>query len=265
MNFFLRLVFCIVLGSFQCFAENDAVPSVANFPTIQAALDANPNRVVYLPAGDYTITEKIRLRGERCGLTGPGRIIQESADQPIIEVEDAAEAVLRDLTLTRPPGKRETDKEGILAIRCRDLVIENVRVIDNQTGSGAITVREGQGARISRCLVRNYMRVTVDDRTASEDWGYAFNCTNGTGIMMRYCTGSLIEGNRIIEANLVPTPEIKKQFKLGDFVKRNPVKGKIVNETLWEAGYTDNWQQGSGLIVTAPEVSERQSKATISI
>lgn len=245
------LLFCI--ASIAVVASD---PSVADYPSIQAALDANPNRMLFVPAGDYTIQDKIRIRGERSGLFGPGRIIQESDNQPIIEIENADGAEIRDLTLTRPEGRMETNNEGVLAIKCRDLVIDNVRVIDNRTRSGAIALRDSQNCRISRCLVRNYMRVTIDDRTKSEGYGYAFNCTDGTGISVSYSTGTLIEGNRIIEANLVPTPEIKAKHKLGDFVKKNAQKGSIVNQVLWDAEYTDNWQQGSGLIVTAPEVSD---------
>lgn len=245
------LLFCIASSAVVA-----ADLSVADYPSIQEALDSNPNRMLFVPAGDYVIKDKIRIRGERSGLFGPGRIIQESADQPIIEIENADGAEIRDLTLTRPEGKMETNNEGILAIKCRDLVIENVRVIDNRTRSGAIALRESQNCRISRCLVRNYMRVTIDDRTKSEGYGYAFNCTDGTGISVSYSTGTLIEGNRIIEANLVPTPEIKAKHKLGDFVKKNAQKGSIVNQLTWDANYVDNWQQGSGLIVTAPMVSD---------
>jgi len=46
--------------------------------------------------------------------------------------------------------------EGILAIRCDDFVIENVKVLDNHTRSASVALRECKGARISRCLVRNY-------------------------------------------------------------------------------------------------------------
>jgi hypothetical protein len=151
----------------------------------------------------------------------------------------------------------ETNNEGILAIKCRDLVIENVRVIDNRTRSGAIALRESQNCRISRCLVRNYMRVTIDDRTKSLR-ATATPSTAPTAPASASATapGHLIEGNRILETNLVPTSEIKATHKLGDFVKKNAQKGSIVNQVLWDAGYTDNWQQGSGLIVTAPEVSD---------
>ncbi len=230
--------------------------SLADHDSIQTALDANPGAMIYVPAGDHVITQKLRVRGKGGGLEGPGRIIQTSSDQPIIEIENATGVVIRDLTLTRPEGKKETDKEGVIAIRCRDLALENVRVIDNRTRSAAIVLRECRDARISHCLVRNYMRVTVDDRTGSPDWGYAFNCTDGTGISVGASRGTLIEGNRVIEDNLVPTPEIKAKHRLGDWIRKNPQKGAIISQQAWDAGYTNNWQQGSGIIVTSPEVSD---------
>ena len=245
-----------LLALFLIVNASAAELSVTAYPSIQAALDANPNRMLFVPAGDYVITDKIRIRGERSGLFGPGRIIQQNAEQPVIVVEDAKEAEIRDLTLTRPEGKMETRQEGIVAIKCRDLVIENVRVIDNRSPAGAITVRESQNCRISHCLVRNYMRLSVDDRTANKDLGYAFNCTDGTGISVSYSTGTLIEGNRVIEDNMVPTPELKAKHKLGDWIKKNAEKGSIVNQATWDLNYTDAWQQGSGIIVTAPLVSD---------
>ncbi len=230
--------------------------SVAGYGSIQEALEANPDRMLYVPAGDYSITEPIRIRGHRAGLFGPGRIVQDNPEKPIIVIDEAVAAEIRDLTLTRPAGKMDTEQDGLLARKCKDLVIENVRVIDNRTRSGCITLRDSRDTRISRCLVRNYMRVSVDDRTASKDWGYAFNCTDGTGISVAYCSGSLIEGNRIVEDNLVPTEEIKAKYKLGDFVKKNLEKGLVINPQTWDANYTDAWQQGSALIVTAPENSD---------
>ena len=229
LTFTTRFAAALLAGSVT---GNAADLSVASHDSIQEALDANPGRMIFVPAGDYTITEKIRIRGERAGLFGPGRIVQQNPDQPVIEIEDATGAEIRDLTLTRPAGRMETDCEGILAIRCRNLVIDNVRVIDNRTRSGAITLRQCRDSRVSRCLVRNYMRVSIDDRTGSKDWGYAFRCTDGTGISVSYSTGTLIQGNRVIEENLIPTPEIKAKYKLGDFVKRNLQKGAIISQQV---------------------------------
>jgi hypothetical protein len=252
----MSAILALLISLFGSTLRGDDTSSVASYETIQAALDANRGRLVFVPPGDYEISEKLRVHGSGSGLVGPGRIIQTQSNQPIIEIENADCVEIRDLTLTRSEGNLETDNEGILAINCRDLVIENVRVLDNRTRSGAITLRECIGGRISHCLVKNYMRVTVDDRTASADWGYAFNCTDGTGISVFRSVGTLIESNRIIEENLVPTPDIKSQYKLGDFIRKNEEKGSIVNQAIWDAGYTDNWQQGSGIIVTAPETSD---------
>jgi hypothetical protein len=248
------LVLLLALGVAP--ASRAAEPSVGDYPSIQAALDANPDRILLVPAGDHPITEPIRIRGERSGLVGPGRIIQQSPDQPIVVVDGADHVEIRDLTLTRPDGRMDTSSDGLVAVKCRDLVVDNVRVIDNRTNAGGITLRDCAHCRISRCLVRNYMRVSIDDRTASEDWGYAFNCTDGTGIKVNASTGTLIEGNRVVEDNLLPTPEMKAQHKLGDFVKKNPVKGTLPSQTTWDGNYVNNWQQGSGIIVSSPEVSD---------
>ncbi len=255
----LFLFVCVQAVGLQANPANPNSPallSVTDYPSIQAAINANPGRRLYVPAGDHEVSTKIQLHRDRSGLWGPGRIIQSHPDHPIIEIENAVGVELRDLTLTRLDTKRETSKEGIIAISCRDLVIDNVRVIDNQTRAAAISLRECHGSRISHCFVRNYMRVSVDDRTADMNWGYAFNCTDGTGINVNRSTGTLIESNRIIEENLRPTPEIKAQFQLGDWVKKSPTKGRLMNQQAWDAAYTDAWQQGSAIIVTGPEVSD---------
>ncbi|MCB1086835.1 MAG: right-handed parallel beta-helix repeat-containing protein [Verrucomicrobiae bacterium] len=237
-------------------AQTPISPSAADYPSLQEAIDANPGKAVFVPSGEHRISEKLRLKTDGSGLWGTGRIVMENADRPIIEIESAAGVEIRGVTLTRAEDTQETNAEGIIAIECRDLTIEGVKVIDNHTRSGAITLRNCRDTSVSRCLVRNYMRVTMDDRTASPDWGYAFHCTDGTGISVSYSTGTLIEGNRILEERLRPTPELQAQHHLGDFAKRNPEKGSFVSPQTWEAGHVDNWQQGSGIIVTAPEASD---------
>ncbi len=234
----------------------DFGPSAADYATLQEALDANRGKLVFVPPGDYEIGEKLRIRGDRSGLWGPGRIVQTNPDQPILEIEDAAGVRIRDLTLTRPEGRQETATEGVLAMRCRDLQLVDLQVIDNRTRSGAIVLRECRDCEIRSCLVRNYMRISIDDRTASTDWGYAFRCIDGTGIVVKHSTGTLIQANRVVEDILLPTPEIQKQHGLGTFVKKNPTKGSLVSQKVWDEGYVDNWHQGSAIIVTSPEVSE---------
>ena len=234
----------------------DGIPSVCDYGSIQEALDASPGKVLFVPPGSYEIHEKIRIRTDESGLWGPGRIVQTNPDQPIIEIEGASGVRLRDLTLTRSEGRMETPVEGVLALRCRGLVLDGLRVIDNRTRSGAIVLRECQAAEIRNCLVRNYMRISIDDRTGSEDWGYAFHCIDGTGIVVKQSTGTLIQSNRVVEENLLPTPEIQEKYHLGEFVKKNEVKGAIVGQKVWDEEYVNNWHQGSAIIVSSPTVSD---------
>ena len=251
---FLILLCFSKLNAVAC-ASSPPAPSVADYDSIQAAVDAHPGKIVYLPAGEYLISDKIRIRGDGAGLVGPGKVIQQNPQAPIIEIEGRVDVQLRDLTLTRPDGKQETDCEAVLAIKTQNLVLQNLKIIDNRTRSGAVVLRESVGARISECVIRNYMRVSIDDRTADENWGYAFNCTDGTAISVGSSQGTLIAQNQIVETVFRPTPELKEKYKLGQWVKQNPVKGKMMAQSVWDAAYSDNWQQGSAIVVTSPEVS----------
>ncbi|MFN6050563.1 MAG: hypothetical protein ACK47R_07015 [Planctomycetia bacterium] len=227
------------------------------YPGIQAALDANPNRVIHVPAGDHVISAKIRIRGENSGLVGPGKIIQSNPEQPILEIERTQGTLIRDLTLTRPDGKTETNAEAILAIQCDGLVLENIKVINNRTRSSSVALRDCKNCRIAKCTIRNYSRITVDDRTANTElYGYAFQCIDGSGIVVRSSTGTLIEGNTIVEEHLRPTAENRKKYSLGKIIKKLPQKPAAVNAKLWEEEYTDNWHQGSALAVTSPESTD---------
>lgn len=229
---------------------------VKDYPDLQAALDAHPGQVLTLPAGDYPISRKLVLRGDGAGLSGPGRIIQSNPDEPILEIDGLKDVLLRDVTLTRAPGRTVARKSALLAIRCAYLRVDQVRILDNQSATGALSLRACRFARITGCLVRNYMRVSVDDRTRSPEWGYAFNCTDGTGIQVTASQGTLIEGNTVIEEVFRPTKELQEKHRLGAWTKKNPTKGTFLSQATWDAGYTDNWQQGSGIIVTAPEASD---------
>ena len=228
---------------------------VTSYGSIQEAIDANPGRMIYVPAGDYKITEKLRLRTDNSGLHGPGRIIQTNPNVPIIEIEGATGVRVRDLTLTRSEGKMDTNEDGIIAIKCQRLRIDDVQVLDNRTASAAITLRECLNSEVRGCIIENYSRITVDDRTANPHWGYAFNCISGTGVSVSYSSGTLIQGCRVVERHLLTTPKVQQKFGLGKFVKKNPVKGSLISQKTWDEGHVDNWHQGSAILVTSPEAS----------
>lgn len=231
-------------------------PSAADYPSIQAAIRANPGRMVYVPAGDYDISTKIHIGRQGGGLFGPGRIRQTNPEHPILVVEGATDVQIRDLTLMRPEGKTDTLSEGVLGINCTNLVVENVQVLDNRTRTAAIEFRDCYASQVRNCLVRNYQCVSEDDRTMDADSGYAFRCLIGTGIVLKDCRATLLQGNRVIEQHLYPTPEAKKEFRLGDFTKKNRTHGRFISQKAWDQGYTDNWHQATGIHVACPTTTD---------
>jgi hypothetical protein len=235
-------------------AESDV--STSRYPSIQAAIDANPGKVIEVAPGFHEIGESIRIVTPGGGLVGHATIVQKDPARPIVRVDHADGAVLRGLTLTRSEGARETQSEAVLAIDTRDLLLADLRIVDNQTRSGAIELRGCEGARVRDCLVRNYQRIGVDDRTANPDLGYAFRCVIGTGILVNRCRGTRIEGNRVVEDRLIATPEVKRQFGLGQYTKRNEVRGRLAPARDWERGETDNWMQGTAIYVGSPESND---------
>lgn len=251
---FLEIDIAVTLA--QTPAQPAEALSAARYPSIQAAVDANPGRVIYVPSGDYEIAETIRLAHDRSGLCGPGRIIQTNPDAPIIDVVRAAAVEIRGLTLTRPEGRMEASASAVDASGCRDIAIDNLRVLDNHSSRAAIALHGCHGGQVRNCLVRNYHRVAVDDRTKNPYYGYAFNCIAGFGIETEHGSGVSIQGNRVIEERLLPTPELQATHRLGQFVKKNPVKGTLLSQTFWDGEYAQNWHQGSGILVNAPQDAE---------
>ena len=241
-----------VLGTGDRNREGDS------YETIQQAVDAHPGEVIFIPSGEHRIAEKIRLRGKGGGLQGPGTIIQTNAQHPIIEIENTSDLVIRDVHLTRPEEASTTGFEGILAINCQNLSIEQVRITDNRTQSAAIRLYRCQDSRISHCRITNYTRIGIDDRTANTQlYGYAFHCIDGTGIGVTESTGTVIEFNQVQEFHLRPTKEIRDKYHLGSFSKKNPERPPGMNPQAWDAEYVDNWHQGSAILVSAPAVTRR--------
>ncbi len=236
--------------------EPEGDVSVAGYATIQAALDANPGRTIHVPAGDYEISAKLRLRGDHAGLYGRGRIIQKNPQAPILEIEHAADVIVRDLVLTRSADARSSTEPAVVAIDCDGLVLDGVQVLDHRSPAAAIRVSRGRLCQIRNCRVENYMAISVDDRTGSPDWGYAFQCIDGTGIALDNCRGALVQGNQVIEHDMLPTPEMQDRHGLGKFVKRAAQKGAIISQEVWDRGYVDNWHQGSAIVVTGPRESD---------
>ncbi|MCC7339240.1 MAG: right-handed parallel beta-helix repeat-containing protein [Pirellulaceae bacterium] len=242
-------------GSTSRGAESVGV-SVADYPSVQAAVEANAGQAVYVPAGDYLLSEEVSISSDGTELYGPGRLIQQNPRAAIVRIHDAKHVTLRGLTLTRAAGFEEAEREGVRVDHTEYAVLDNLQVLDNRAKDGAITMTDSQHCEIRYCFIHNYSRITVDDRTQyneSKYYGYAFNCIDGTGISVSNCQDVLIQSNRVIEENLQATPEVKDDFQLGTFVRRNEQRGELVSEQTWQVGYVNNWHQGSAITVSSPE------------
>lgn len=230
--------------------------STGDYPSVQAALDANPGTVVFLPSGEHRISEPVWLKADNSGITGHGTLVQEDAAAAVIRVEKAANVRIEGITVTRAEGAREAAASAILAEEARGLVVDGVRVLENHAREGAVELRGCVDSRIQDCEIRNYKRIAVDDRTGPGEplYGYAFRCIDGTGIVVRDCVNTLITGNSIVERNLLPTREMKEQHNLGALTDGAfPTKPGKLGETAVKNGYVSNWHQGSAVIVTGPE------------
>lgn len=261
--FFLRflIVPCLaVLAAAEVSSLSAAAATIASEPAeagydIHAELGKNPGRPVYVPAGDHAIAEEIVLTADHSGLYGPGRIVMSDASRPIVVVRGAKGVTIKDVTLTRPEGRMDSTQAGLLLENATDTTVEGVGIVDNRSPAGAIRVYKCRHTRIINCSILNYMTRTVDDRTDSPAWGYAFNVVDGTGILVSESVGNLISGNSIIEKNFVPTKEVRDRYQLGKVVKRAPQRGSLLSEDAWNSDYRPNWTQGSGIAVTSPWIT----------
>lgn len=235
-------------------AETASGPeSVANYPTLQAAIDANPGRELYLPAGDHPLDTALIINKDGMTLRGPGRLVQRTAGQPVIEVQNCNHITLRDITVTRPSDGPDGANSAIYCENAGQVRIENVAVLGNRSQNGAIKLERCQGCRITQCEITDYKTVGIDDRTDNPILSYAFRCIDGTGIVVSACQGTEIIGNRVIERRLLPTREVVSQHGLGQLVEgRKPSNFGELGKGVQSAGFARHWHQGSAIAVTSP-------------
>ncbi|MDQ1257505.1 MAG: hypothetical protein QG656_2111 [Candidatus Hydrogenedentes bacterium] len=257
----MRIVALITI-LFAAASGAETVVSAADYDSIQAAIDAHPGKMIFVPDGDYAINKKLRIASDNGGLYGYGRIVQTNPAEVALEIEHAAGVRISGITLTRAEGKQDAEDSGLFCYDARDTVIENVRVIDCRARAAAIALRECRNCTVRDCEVRNYKRIAVDDRTAEGEtlYGYAFHCIDGTGILVERCTGTVIENNRVVENNLFPTPEMKAKYNLGALTEgRYPSKQGALATEAFRSNYVGNWHQGSAITVTGPEDTRHSS------
>jgi len=229
---------------------------VSAYPTLQAAIDANPGRIITLPPGEFTIDRALVVSADHTELHGPARVIQTNPAEPILQVRNARHVRIFDLSLGRSAGRQEASKPGLEIDRCEDVELRRVRVTDNHSNSSIVAVFS-KDVTVANCTVINYKGLAIDDRTKSELYGYAFQAIDGFGIQMRYVEGVVIRDNTVIEKRLLPTPEIRDRYGLGRLTAVNEKPGRLAKPEMLKTRYTSNWHQGSAIHVTAPKTTKR--------
>lgn len=242
---------CFALPAAETPARPEEVSSsVCGYASIQEAIDANPGRMMYVPAGEYPVEHALHITTNDTGLYGPGTIVQNNPDENILEIERTRGVRIEGLTLTRPATQQETLRHGLVVRDSEDIDLEGLRIRDNRSTAASLLLEHCRHAAVRRCSIANYKRIGMDDRTTSELYGYAFRVIDGTGIAVTRSRGVLIQDNRIIEMIIYPTEETKEKHRLGELMEgeRPMKKGRLAPE----GDYANNWHQGSAIVVTDP-------------
>ncbi len=216
-----------------------------DYPSIQAALDANPGRMVYVPNGDHVLTSTIHIKADGTGLCGPGHLVMDDATTDIINVRNVNDVTIKDIKLIRPPGKGDGGRNGIHAERCEGLTIDGVSVFNNCGENAGLKIERCKRLVVRNCLVRDYKAVIVEDRT--KNGGYAFRCVDGNGLKLIDCQSAQIINNRIIETVFRPTRENRDKYELGKVTAIVEKPGQKINREIKENRYTTGWHQGSAI------------------
>ena len=218
-----------------------------DYPSVQAAIDANPGRMIYVPNGDHLLTTTVMITTTGTGLCGPGRLVMTDASKDIINVREANDVTIRDIKLFRERGKHDGGRNGIFAAGCEGLTIDGVSVINNCGENAGLKIEHCTRLTVRNCLVRDYKAMTIDDRTRNPEAGYAFKCVDGNGMKFMDCKGAQITNNRIIETVFRATKENRDKYELGKVTVIPEKPGRYTPEGLKENPYTSNWHQGSAL------------------
>ncbi len=248
---FIKYAAAMTLAAGTAIASPTGMISSGDYSTIQAAIDANPGEMIYIPNGRHEIDASLMIEGDGGGLYGPGTIVQTSTEQCLVRVHNAENVTIKDVTLSRPEGATDTTQEGLFIRDSLNIIVDGVKVIDNRGPGGSITIVDCESITVRDSFIENYKSLFIDDRmNPPELYGYAFQAIDGTGIKARYVEGLVVRGNRIVESHFQPTRESVDSLGLGKITKVAEKLGRLAPVKEIENGYTPNWHQGSAIVVT---------------
>ena len=227
--------------------------SVADYPSIQAAIDANPGQMIHVPSGRHVIQTALRIATNETGLFGHGTIVQENPESPILLVDRVRDVRIESLTFTRSEEKRNATADGILCRHSQRVTMSGVRVLDNRSQAAAVRFESCKDSSLLASTIINYKTIGIDDRSANPLLGYAFRCIDGTGIVITGSQGLSITDNQVVEEALLPTREVMEKHKLGALIEgRHPTKLGELGRHAVDGDRVNNWHQGSGIVATSP-------------
>jgi len=244
--FIITTLLSCVVGAVLSASANADVQST-DYPSLQAAIDANPGSMIYVPNGDHLLSDTVMIKTTGTGLCGPGRLVMTDASKDIIDVRKASDVTIRDIKLFRERGKHDGGRNGIFAAFCEGLTIDGVSVINNCGENAGLKIEHCTRLTVSNCLVQDYKALTIDDRTRNPEAGYAFQCVDGNGMKFMDCKGAQITNNRIIETVFRATKENRDKYDLGKVTVIPEKPGRHTPEGLDASPYTSNWHQGSAV------------------
>lgn len=226
-------------------------------PDLQALVSANQGHIIQIPPGDYVIHAPLRITTDHTELCGPARIVCDNHEAAMVQIENARDVRLTNLSFTRAEGQQEAGQHGIDIIHCQDVELFRVRISENHTHS-SIHARDSEDITVAACSVTNYKGPTIDDRTDAKHLsGFAFRSIDGTGIQLLGVQGAVLRDNRVEEFRLWPTQEVRDKFQLGQLTVIPKERGRLMDQDIFDTHYTNNWHQGAGIQVTTPEQSRR--------
>ncbi|MFO0944730.1 MAG: NosD domain-containing protein [Planctomycetota bacterium] len=252
-------MFAMLMGALVFWVSSASAEEVQaeKYPSLQAAIDANPGRRIRVPHGKHLFTRALRITGEGTVLCGEGTLVQQNADGPVLLIEDASDVRIESLTFTRDREQHGT-ADGVLCRNSSGITLNSVRVLDNRSNAAGIRIEQCENVTVRDSWVINYKRISIDDRTQNELLGYAFHCIDGSGIVVNRSRGTSILDCRIIERALIPTPEMVAKYRLGMLTEgRNPTRLGTLGKRAVDGDRVNNWHQGSAIVVTGPMESRR--------
>lgn len=254
----LRLGLASVIAVALMSSPGECLASVNadEFESIQAAIDANPGRIVSVAAGKYEIDRPLRFTTDGSGLEGNATIVQTDAAQPVIVIDKAHDVRVLQVTLRRPEELEKSTASALSCTESENVVVDSVRVTNNKSQMAAISFTRCTNCRVVDSEIVNYKCIGIDDRTESSLYGYAFHCIDGTGILFQRCQSMVARSNQIIERDVLPTLERQQKYHLGELTdgKRESQLGELGKRSVHD-GKVDNWHQGSAVVVSGPDES----------